>query len=109
MPERKADRTTAGTTGRTAPAVAPTIMTPSQVIEIRQLQPLVLRWLYRAAFGLVALLLAASVVALSASVWAALKEPAVWAVLPRGDVLSITPVRPNAAMEQQMRAQGVAR
>jgi hypothetical protein len=96
-----------------ASGAAAAILSPSQIIEIRELQPMVLRWTFSAAQAMAVVLLVSSAGAFAASLWAALKEPTVWAVLPRGDVLSITPLQPTAAMEQGMRAavgsQGAAR
>jgi hypothetical protein len=89
-------------------------MTPHQIIEIRQLQPMVLRWCLGAAQAMAAVLMVAAGVAFGAATLAALKAPSVWAVLPRGDVLSITPIEPNKSMEPGIRGalqgpQGVAR
>jgi hypothetical protein len=79
-------------------------MTPHQVIEIRQLQPMVLRWVFGAAHVMAAVLLLSAAMAFGAALLAALKDPSVWAVLPRGDVLSIKPLERTAAMEQGIRA-----
>lgn len=80
------------------------VMSPSKIIEIREVQPMVLRWVYGAAQAMAVVLLVSSAGAFTASLWVALKEPSVWAVLPRGDVLSITPMQPTAAMEKGIQA-----
>ncbi len=78
-------------------------MTPHQVIEVRQLQPMVLRWVLATAQVMAAVLLLSATTAFAAALVAAFKEPGVWAVLPRGDVLSIRPMERTASMEQGIR------
>lgn len=107
-----ADRQASQRTERTERAGGPgagigarvNVMTPSQVIEIRESQPIVLRWVLTSAQWMAAVLLAASVTAFAGSLWAAMKRPAVWAVLPRGDVVSITPLTLTPALEQGVQA-----
>ncbi len=68
-------------------------MSPSQAIEIRQLQPQVEAWVLRASMVFSVVLAVASASTLGASVWIANQRPSVWAAMPGGHTFSVMPIQ----------------
>lgn len=81
-------------------------MTPSQRIEIRDLQPMMVGWIMRAALIFAVMLLMASAGILVATALALASKPVVWATTPSGQIFAITPIPAKEA--DRIIARGVA-
>ena len=79
------------------------MLSPSERIEVRVLQPMVAAWVLRASTALAAVLLASVTATLCAAVMALQAEPRVWAVMPAGQSIQVEPLRQARVLESARR------
>lgn len=74
-------------------------MSPSDRIELMELQPLVANWVLRAASLFAWCMLGCAVALMGASLFAAQEQERLWAVLPGGQTVEVAALRDVATIE----------